>query len=74
MSERIKHTILMMERDGDAEATYNDVIWYEGLYGCLLRLHMEDDSEATFNNEEWLIFDLTPTRGWNPKATNELKR
>ena len=66
---KIKHTIMMMERDGDSEVTYNDVIGYDGLYGCLIELHFEDGSTATFDNEKWLMFDLTPTRGWNSNAT-----
>ena len=68
MEQKIKHTIMMVEKNGDAEVTYNDVIWYQGLYGCLIELHMEDGSTATFDNSEWLMFDLTPTRGWNGNA------
>ena len=70
MNEKIKHTILMMERDGDTEVTYNNVMWYEGLYGCLTVLHFEDDTTATFDNDKWLMFDLTPTRGWNNNAVD----
>lgn len=59
------HTILMMEKNGEAEVTYNNVVDYTGLYGCLIRLEMADGSTATFDNSEWLMFDLTPMRGWN---------
>lgn len=59
-----KHTILMMNREDDTEATYNDVINYEICNG-FLTLKLEDGNTATFTNDEWLMFDLTPTRGWN---------
>ena len=65
----IKHTIMMIARDDDTEMTYNDVVSYMGLYGCQIRLEFEDGSTATFDNENWLMFDLTPTRGWNCNAT-----
>lgn len=65
---KINHTIMMVERDGDAEVTYNNVIGYTGLYGCLIRLELEDGSTATFENSGWLMFDLTPTRGWNSNS------
>ena len=65
---KVKHTIMMMERDGDAEVTYNNVVGYDGLYGCLIRLYFNDGTTATFDKEAWLMFDLTPTRGWNSRA------
>ncbi len=68
MEEKINHTILMMERDGDAEVTYDNVVGYEGRWGCLLILELADGSTATFDNDKWLMFDLTPTRGWNSNA------
>ena len=66
--KKLNHTILMVERDGDAEVTYTNVVSYEGLYGGLIQLNLEDGSTATFENSEWLMFDLTPTRGWNSNA------
>lgn len=65
---KINHTILMVERNGDAEVTYTNVVSYTGLYGCLIRLELSDGSTATFENSEWLMFDFTPTRGWNSNA------
>jgi len=65
---KINHTIMMIERDGDTEVTYNNVIGYTGLYGCLIRLEFEDGSTATFDKDNWIMFDLTPTRGWNCNA------
>ena len=65
---KVKHTIIMVEKNGDAKVTYKNVIGYEGLYGCLTQLNLEDGATATFNNDEWLMFDLTATKGWNENA------
>lgn len=65
---KVKHTIMMKEKEGNSEVTYKDVIGYESLYGCFTQLNFEDGSTATFNSDEWLMFDLTPTRGWNGNA------
>lgn len=64
----MKHTIMMIARDDDTEMVYEGVVSYTGLYGCLIRLEFEDGTTATFDNENWLMFDLTPTRGWNCNA------
>lgn len=60
-----KHTIMMINKEDDTEVTYKEVTGFEGQYGCLLVLKFEDGSTATFDNEKWLMFDLTPMRGWN---------
>ena len=70
---KIKHTIMMIEKAGNTEVIYNDVIDYTGLYGCLIRLELEDGSTATFENDNWLMFDLTPTRNWNSNAVEITK-
>lgn len=64
----MKHTIMMIARDDDTEMVYEGVVSYTGLYGCLIRLEFEDGTTATFDKENWLMFDLTPTRDWNCNA------
>ena len=59
------HTIKMVTKDGSAEATYNNVVSYLGMYGCLIRLELDDGSTATFDVAEWEMYDLTPCKGWN---------
>ena len=71
--KEIIHKILMKEAHGGGEVVYSNVTWYEGIYGCLIRLHMEDGSTATFEKDDWCMFDLMPTLGWNDHATNILQ-
>ncbi|HEX2938876.1 MAG TPA: hypothetical protein VHO66_08155 [Ruminiclostridium sp.] len=60
-----EHTIMMVSKEGNTEVTYKNVIGFEMQYGCLLVLKFEDGCTATFENENWLMFDLTPMKGWN---------
>lgn len=70
---KIEHFILMMNRETDEEIEYKGVIGYELLEnGNLLQLNFSDGSTATFSNHDWLMFDLTPMRGWNHGITQTL--
>ena len=64
------HTILMIEKTDNWEIEYNNVVGYEVHFGCELVLFLSDGSQVKYDNDKWDMYDLTPTRGWNPKAVN----
>ena len=65
--QEIRHTILMVETGGAARTKYENVVRQEVRNGYIT-LYLDNGEIASFpNNGYWLLFDLTPTLGWNER-------
>ena len=65
--QEIRHTILMVEKGGTARTKYENVRRQEVRNGYIT-LYLDNGETASFpDNGYWLLFDLTPTLGWNER-------
>lgn len=61
----ILHSVLMVEKDGPAQTKYENVAFCEHKDGMIV-LTLSNKETASFpDNGSWLMFDFTPTCGWN---------
>lgn len=77
----IMHSVLMVEKDGPAQAKYEKVAFCEHKDGMVV-LTLSNKEPASFPDDgSWLMFDRTPTCGWNenpgvipePKGIRQVK-
>lgn len=74
--QEIRHTILMVEKGGTVRTKYENVRRQEVRNGYIT-LYLDNGETASFpDNGYWLLFDLTPTLGWNeqPGCIPEVSR
>lgn len=77
----IQHSVLMVEKNGPAQAKYENVASCEHKDSRIV-LTLSNQETASFPDDgSWLMFDFTPTAGWNenpgvipePKGMRQVK-
>ena len=63
--QAIKHSVLMMEKDGPARTKYEDIIDCEHKDGLIVLTRINGETASFPDDGNWLMFDYTPTCGWN---------
>ena len=61
----IKHSVLMVEKDGPAQAKYEDIINCEHKNDKIVLTRSGGVTASFPDDGSWLMFDCTPTCGWN---------